>query len=280
MWITCYKNVNIHNFTCLFCGYITNKVANGINKGGADMGTIANILGIIMIGSMLFTTYPQQMCISNKIQIQRQIKLGEKSVNKNLDYLKEDLKIPQFSDGYDEKKVGTINDKINSDILPKVEEAEKTSKEYFDDIKKERPRFPYEIYSRYKVVEDNKLFVSLYNDYYEFLGGAHGMTTKTSYTVDKEKEGLVTLKELFSKGYNYTGIINKEIKEQINKNPENYFDSGAEFKGISENQNFYIEDDNLVIYYQLYELAPYVFGFPEFKIPLNLFGKDFVYYKG
>jgi len=244
------------------------------------MGVVTNILGIIMMSSMLFTTYPQQMCISSKIQTEKQLKLGEKSINKNLNYLKEDIRIPQLSDGYDEKRVAEINDKINNDILPKVKEAEKVSKEYFDDIKEERPRFPYEVYSRYKITKDNQLFVSLYNDYYEFLGGAHGMTTKTSYTVDKEKESLIILKELFSEGYNYTDIINKEIKEQISKNPENYFDSGAEFKGISENQNFYIEDDNLVIYYQLYELAPYVFGFPEFKIPLSLFGKDFVYYKG
>ena len=187
--------------------------------------------------------------------------------------------MPQFVDGNDKKKISLINNKINSDILPKVEEAERTSKEYFKGTEKEIPRFPYEINSRYTVTEDNKSIVSLFNDYYEFLGGAHGMTTKTSYTVDKEKESLVTLKDLFNKGYDYKDIINKEIKEQIGKKPENYFDSGAEFKGISDNQNFYIEDNNLVIYYQLYELAPYVFGFPEFKIPLKLFDENFVYYK-
>jgi len=105
------------------------------------------------------------------------------------------------------------------------------------------------------------------------------MTTRTSYTIDKEKESLINLKELFIKGYDYSDKINKEIKEQINKNPENYFDSGAVFKGISENQSFYIEDNNLVIYYQLYDIAPYVFGIPEFKIPLKLFDENYVYYK-
>lgn len=105
------------------------------------------------------------------------------------------------------------------------------------------------------------------------------MTTRTSYTIDKKKEALLTLKELFSEGYNYSDIINKEIENQIKKNPENYFDSGNVFKGISENQSFYIRDGDLVIYYQLYDIAPYVFGIPEFKIPLKLFDKDFVYYK-
>lgn len=243
------------------------------------MGIIANLAGVMIIGSMLYTAYPQYLCISSKIISEKKIELGEKSINKNLDYLKEDIKIPQVLNGNDEKKINLINNVINNDILTKVEEAEKVSKEYFENSGQGSPIFPYEIHSRYSVTEDNNLIISLYNDYYEFLGGAHGMTTKTSYTIDKEKESLISLKDLFTKGYNYNDIINEEIKKQISKNPENYFDSGSEFKGISENQSFYIEGDNLVIYYQLYELAPYVFGFPEFKIPLKLFNQNYVYYK-
>ena len=243
------------------------------------MTIIANITGLIIIGSMLCTTYPQQLCISSEIQRENKFKLVEKSITKNLDYLKEDIKIPQVGDGSDEKKINLINNVINNDILPKVKDAEKTSEEYFAGQGQEKPTFPYEINSRYTVSKDNNVLISLYNDYYEYLGGAHGMTTRTSYTIDKQKEKLITLKELFVQGYPYADIINKSIKEEINKNPENYFDSGNEFKGISENQGFYIENDNLVIYYQLYDIAPYVFGIPEFKIPLKLFGENYVYYK-
>ncbi len=240
------------------------------------MSIITSVTSIILIGSMLYTTYPQDLCINSVIQSQRKLGVEEKSTIKNLEYLKEDIKIPQLIDGNDEKKINLINKKINNDILPKVEAAEKTSKEYFEG--KEIPTFPYEIHSRYIISEENDLIISLYNDYYEYLGGAHGMTTRTSYTIDKKKESLVTLKDLFVQGYNYADIINKEIKEQINKNPENYFDSGNVFKGISDNQGFYIEDSNLVIYFQLYDIAPYVFGFPQFKIPLRLFDKNFIYY--
>lgn len=240
------------------------------------MSIITGLTSMIIIGSMLYTTYPQDLCIKSIIQNQRKLGIEEKSIIKNLDYLKEDIKIPQLVDGNDENKINSINKKINTDILPKVEAAEKTSREYFEG--KEIPTFPYEIYSRYIVSEDNDLIISLYNDYYEYLGGAHGMTTRTSYTIDKKKESLLALKDLFVEGYNYTDIINKEIKTEISKNPENYFDSGNVFKGISENQSFYIEDNNLVIYFQLYDIAPYVFGFPQFKIPLKLFDKNFIYY--
>lgn len=243
------------------------------------MSIIANLAGVMIIGSMLYTAYPQYLCISNKIISERKIELGEKSINKNLDYLKEDIKIPQLINGNDEKKINLINNVINNDILTKVEEAEKVSKEYFGDPGLGSPIFPYEIQSKYSVSENNSSIISLYNDYYEYLGGAHGMTTRTSYTIDKEKESLLSLNDLFIKGYNYSDIINGEIKKQISKNPENYFDSGSEFKGIGEKQSFYIEGDDLVIYYQLYELAPYAFGIPEFKIPLKLFNQNYIYYK-
>lgn len=241
------------------------------------MAILTNIAGVIIACSMLYTAYPQELCISCVIKNESEIKVGEKSIDKNLSYIKEDIKIPQLLGGNDEKKINLINNVINKDILPKVEEAEKTSKEYFGGIGQEKPTFPYEIHSSYIISKDNKELLSLYNDYYEYLGGAHGITIRTSYNIDKDKEKLLSLKDLFSNGYNYRDTINKEIEAQISKNPENYFDSGKAFKGISENQNFYIEDDNLVIYYQLYDIAPYVFGIPQFKIPLKTFDENYIY---
>lgn len=275
----CYEYVNIHNITCYLCGYKMNKVIKSINKGGIKMPIITNITALIIVGSMLYTAYPQKMCISCVTQRENKFTLGEKSISKTLDYFKEDMKVPQILEGNDEKKINLINNVINNDILPKAEEAEKTSKEYFGMEGQEKPRFPFEVYSRYTIGTDNNAIASLYNDYYEYLGGAHGMTTRTSYTIDKEKVKLLTLKELFVQGYYYSDIINKSIKEEIEKHPNDYFDSGSEFKGISENQSFYIDGDNLIIYYQLYDIAPYVFGIPEFKIPLKLFEQNYIYYK-
>lgn len=241
------------------------------------MGYIVNVIGALGISLMLSTAYPQQLLINSELQISSEFRIVEKSIRKDLDYLKEDIKIPQLMGGNDEKKINLINSIINKNILPKANEAEEIAKQYFDINVQEKPRFPYEVYSTYNITNDKNSFVSFYNDYYEYLGGAHGLTTRTSYTIDKNKEELLNLKDLFAAGYNYTDIINNEIRAQIKKNPQDYFDSGSEFKGISENQSFYIEDDNLVIYYQLYEIAPYVKGIPEFKIPLSTFGKNFIY---
>ena len=107
------------------------------------MTIVANITGLIIIGSMLYTAYPQQLCISCEIQSENKFKLGEKSIIKNLDYLKEDIKIPQIVDGNDEKKINLINNVINNDILPKVKEAEKTSKEYFGRTRTRKANIPF-----------------------------------------------------------------------------------------------------------------------------------------
>lgn len=241
------------------------------------MGSIVNVIGVLGISMMLSTTYPQQLFINSACQVSDKFHIVEKSINNDLGYLKEEVKIPQLVGGNDEKRINLINSTINKDILPKIKEGEEISKQYFGIKGQEKPKFPYEIYSKYTISSDKSSIISLYNDYYEYLGGAHGLTTRTSYTIDKNKEVLLNLKDLFTQGYNYIDVINNQIKDQIKNNPEDYFDSGSVFKGINPNQSFYIEDDNLVIYYQLYEIAPYVKGIPEFKIPLSTFGNNLTY---
>ena len=80
-----------------------------------------------------------------------------------------------------------------------------------------------------------------------------------------------SLNYLFKEEIDYKSIINEEIRSQIEdlikSNEEN---KGVyEFKSISDNQKFYIQDDNLVIYFDLYEIAPYAAGIPEFMININ-----------
>ncbi|MBN1050754.1 MULTISPECIES: DUF3298 and DUF4163 domain-containing protein [unclassified Clostridium] len=240
------------------------------------MHLISNIISVFLIPLMLSQSYPQYMFINNRIKNDNNLKIVEKSINKNLGYLIEDVKILQIEGGKDKNKINNINSKVNSDVMNPIREAEKTSAEYFKDTNI-IPNFPYQISSKYIITRNDNNILSFYNDYYEFLGGAHGMTTITSYTINKNKEEFLNLNDLFKPGYDYLNIVNKEIEKQIVKNPDNYFDSGKIFKGINEKQGFYLDESNLIIYYQLYEIAPYVYGIPEFKIPIKLFEGNFIY---
>lgn len=94
-------------------------------------------------------------------------------------------------------------------------------------------------------------------------GAAHGLTVIKSLTFDIQTGKVYTLGELFKPGSNYvkvlSAIIGRQIKERdiVLLNP---------FKDISPDQDFYIADKCLVIYYQLYALTAYAFGFPMFPI--------------
>ena len=61
------------------------------------------------------------------------------------------------------------------------------------------------------------------------------------------------------------GIINTMVKE----NSDKYSELWAKPEITEQNQNrFYIQDDNLVIFFPPYELSYYAKGFIEFPIPL------------
>lgn len=92
---------------------------------------------------------------------------------------------------------------------------------------------------------------------------AHGMTYIKSLTFDLKKGKRCKLKELFKPGSAYVQRLSNIIRAQIKQRDIQLLD---DFKSIAPNQDFYIADKALVIYFQLYEITPYAFGFPMFPI--------------
>lgn len=99
------------------------------------------------------------------------------------------------------------------------------------------------------------------------FGGAHPMTKAASLTMNTATGKSYALHELFIPGDGYKAIINAEIARQIELRQIPLLDG---FKGISSDQDYYLADSVLMIYYQLYELSPYAAGFPYFPIPIYL----------
>jgi hypothetical protein len=92
---------------------------------------------------------------------------------------------------------------------------------------------------------------------------AHGMTFLGSVTADVQTGKLYTFRELFKPGSNYIQVLSDMIKVQIK---ERQIPTLNEFTTIKADQDFYIADKALVIYFQLYEITPYYVGFPMFPI--------------
>lgn len=106
------------------------------------------------------------------------------------------------------------------------------------------------------------LSLSLTNYAYHYQA-AHGMTIIKSLTFDLKKAKKCKLADLFKPGSDYVKKLSNIIRKQIKQRDIVLL---QEFKGIKPDQDFYIADKSLVIYFQLYEITPYVFGFPMFPI--------------
>ena len=112
-----------------------------------------------------------------------------------------------------------------------------------------------------KTYERGILSLSLNN--YAFAGGAHGMTIIKSLTFDVSTGRIYGLADLFKPGSDYQKVLSAIIEKQIK---EREIPVINEFTGVKPDQDYYIADKVLVVYFQLYELTPYAYGFPEFPI--------------
>lgn len=113
-----------------------------------------------------------------------------------------------------------------------------------------------------KTNEQNILSIGFLNYAYTPMA-AHGMTYIKSATWDLTTGRTYQLKDLFKPGSNYVEVLNRLIKAQIKSRQ---IDTLEPFKSISPNQDYYIADKALVIYFQLYDLTAYAYGFPMFPI--------------
>ncbi len=163
-----------------------------------------------------------------------------------------------------------INQRITKDIMVFYNTAQKQAKEYHKDIPDVDNKFIAN--AEFQIVKNTDGILSILIKYYKYSGGAHGYYENIAYNIDVENGNVLKLEEIFKENLDYKKVIDDEIRKQIDNlvtsNPEN---KGIyEFYGIKENQKFYLQDDNLVIYFDLYDIAPYAAGIPEFPINIKV----------
>ena len=232
--------------------------------------------GILAILIFTFNTCPQGVLINLNKENSQSSLIVDKHIEEKSSYLTVDVRIPQIKGLENKESEKVINSKILDFTNMWISDIREIANEYYGDPKNIVPIFPYEAISTYMVKRENEI-LSFYIEYYQFTGGAHGLTTRIPYNIDIKTGKELFLKDLFVDGYDYEKVINKEIKDEINKNPQNYFPGKDGFNGINEKQHYFIKDDNIVVYFGQYEIAPYVAGIVEFKIPISLFGNAFKY---
>lgn len=113
-----------------------------------------------------------------------------------------------------------------------------------------------------KTNERNVLSLSLTNYAFAYQH-AHGLTLIKSLTFDTETGRSYTLQDLFKPGSDYVDVLSTFVQKQINERDIPILNN---FSTISPDQDFYIADKSLVLYFQLYEITPYYIGLPMFPI--------------
>jgi len=194
--------------------------------------------------------------------------IDTQTITKNNKYINSVINIPiiMIDNKYIEK---AINDEIRNDIMKFYNESQSQAKDYQKDLPDEQNKFVAN--SDFEIKKNSDNILSLVVEYYKYSGGAHGYYEDVAYNIDIRTGKNIKLQDLFKDGYDYKNIINKNIISQIEQlvidDPQN---KGIyEFSSIKENQKFYIQDDNIVIYFDLYDIAPYAAGIPKFKINIK-----------
>lgn len=147
-----------------------------------------------------------------------------------------------------------VENRINQEIIAAVRGL----------IDKQEATGTYEMTGTYEVKTNERTVLSLSLSNYTYVDhAAHGMTYMTSMTLDTQTGKRFRLKDLFKPGADYVGKISTLVKRQL-ENRNIYL--LQPFDRIRANQDFYIADKALMIYFQLYEISPYAYGFPMFPI--------------
>ncbi|WOV83290.1 DUF3298 and DUF4163 domain-containing protein [Sporosarcina jeotgali] len=120
------------------------------------------------------------------------------------------------------------------------------------------------VYFEIKTNERNMLSLTLIA--YSFTGGAHGMTVVKALTFETQTGKRVFLYDLLG-SQDFEKPLSDRIRAKIDEWGVELLD--PPFTVIRRDQDFYLADTSLVIYFQLYEITPYVWGFPYFPIALK-----------
>lgn len=199
-----------------------------------------------------------------------------KEIIKEERLVKYNVRIPEIQGLTNKAFEKKLNDTILNKAQGDIKSVEDSAKEFEIMAKKEGWEIKqYEIHIEYDV-KSNADILSFVVNTYMYTGGANGITRVDMYNIDVKENKELTIKDLFLESVDYKEIINKEIISQIKKQIEgggvDYFTDEMGFKAISEEQDFYLDNENLVVLFQKYDIAPGYMGTPEFKISLKTLG--------
>lgn len=93
---------------------------------------------------------------------------------------------------------------------------------------------------------------------------AHPVHLRASVTANPKTGRVYSLSDLFV-DESYVDVLSEVVALEIEAQELPLL---VTFEKIAPDQDFYLTESHLVLYFQHYELVPYAWGFPEFRVPL------------
>lgn len=124
-------------------------------------------------------------------------------------------------------------------------------------------------YVRGKIFAASKRCMSVVLEFYAYVPpAAHGSVEKRSFNIDLERGVLRDFYDLFSR--DQEKIIKKNIIKRIEEKPQRFFSEAVKIvEGYHFRDNFYLDEDAVIVFFKKYEISPGYVGVPEFRIPFS-----------
>lgn len=227
----------------------------------------------IAVSSFIYVSVPIQAQETKPIN--QEITITDLTIKEDHEALEVNILFPLVQDVKDKQVEEKINQIIREDILNFKNQLQTESEEYLQSARNEEWEIrKYVAFVDYIIHYQKDDLLSLSITYYSYTAGAHGYTLERAYNYNLVNGEEILLKDILKEKKDYIDIINQEIKRQIELNPQEYFSEFSVFQSISEEQPFYLIEDGMVVYFDLYEIAPYSSGIRYFEIPYSLFGNS------
>ncbi|WP_069997703.1 DUF3298 and DUF4163 domain-containing protein [Cellulosilyticum sp. I15G10I2] len=195
-----------------------------------------------------------------------------KIITSQMDEINLNISIPQIKGLTDKEFERDLNKTFLEDAQKAKKTAIHTAKSYNKDMVKDGlTPIKFEYISTFSVIEAPKPYLVIGFLEYQYSGGAHGISYQKYLNIRTTDNKVLALKDLFKENVDYKELINTEIKNQIQARSikGEYFFPGAQgFTTIKDDQEYYINSSgDIVIIFNIYEIAPYAAGLVEFSIP-------------
>lgn len=199
---------------------------------------------------------------------------GELSYN-GIALLNYKIEYPEFSSSFYRLPLKAINMFYKVKAMTFQKRCETTLfnsavEQYKKDLENNFPVRVFDAEMTFNVTYLSSGVLSLYFDKYEYAGGAHGSTERDSQTFNLFRYSPIKLNQIITCQQDYRAYILNEVRKQIEKEKNIYFENYNELIAETFNpNNFYLTPNGVVIYYQQYDIAPYSSGIREFLIPYS-----------